>query len=140
MLEYIKLYFQRKSVDKLIKEFNVVKVGNGYIDCIVPEKIDSFIDELTKIGVFVTDISWWCHCTLSNKKLYGCPHGMGGPQSDVYAGFFSELNYITEVHNGNKDAKRIIHEEIKKESWYSPCLVPGLWLSIDKYFLKRGRQ
>ncbi len=140
MLKYIKLYFQRKSVDKLIKEFNVVKVGNGYIDCIVPEKIDSFIDELTKIDVFVTDISWWCHCTQYNKKLYGCPHGMGGPQSEVNAGFFSELNNITEVHNGNEDAKRIIHEEVKKESWYSPCLVPGLWLSIDKYFLKRGRQ
>ena len=141
MYNPLKVYFQRKKVRKLIEEYKCVTVGmSGFIDCIVPQNVNGFIFDLTKIGVFVTDISWWCHCTDDNRHKYGCPHGLGGPADDHYNGYFSEIEPIIEIVGGNDAAIEYINVGVKKEQWYSPCLVPGLWLSVDASYLKRGKQ
>ena len=122
------------ELDKLLQKYNIQPVGNGYIDCIImKENVKPFLQELTKINVFVTGVSWWCHCTKEHESKYHCPHGMGGPKSKYYEGWFSEMAVRhKDIYDGNQNAENYILYGVKAEPFYSECLVPGLWLSADE--------
>lgn len=123
---------KKEKLNLLIKKYKVQPVGNGYLDCIVVENAVDFVNELSNIGVNVTNISLWCHCTEKHKHIYNCPHGMGGPRSKYYEGWFSEMCHVPLIDvKGNDMAINYITDRIKSEPFYSPCLVPGLWLHLD---------
>lgn len=80
------------QLERLLTLYKVQPVGNGYIDCIViKNNLDEFINEITALGILITDVSWWCYVNPTVKESTECPHGMGGPESRYYDGWFSEL-------------------------------------------------
>ncbi|MEI2356989.1 hypothetical protein [Mesobacillus zeae] len=110
----------------------------------------NIIENLTKMNVAIESVTWWCHCSDRNEKQFGCPHGMGGPESDFYNGWYSEMGYEFEMfeipaekfqelnYNDNFPSNiKTINDEIKdyvndlsKARGYSKCLTPAFWLSV----------
>jgi hypothetical protein len=145
------------QLDQLFKKYKVQPVGNGYIDCIVmKDNLAEFIKEITSLGILITNVSWWCYVNPSNKELTACPHGMGGPTSDYYEGWFSELqNELFEVDQEKVNSILISNDlaaisslnaalidgiinMLKNPLRYTPtdyiegnkCVMPGLWLLV----------
>jgi len=80
-----------ERLEGLLIKHKVEPVGNGYIDCIVMKNnLEEFIICVSDLGILVPYASWWCYVDPSDSNN-GCPHGMGGPQSIYYEGWFSEL-------------------------------------------------
>lgn len=141
----------KPRIDALLRDYKAQEVGNGYIDLILPlEHATELIDKLTFESIAVEAISWWCHCTPESQQTLGCPHGMGGPRSRYFEGWFSELgevvptlellsepakldvkNLFHEVQSINDEAKKHL-SECQNVAWYSPCLFPALWLCVPK--------
>ena len=97
----------KNDLDNLIKEYKVQPVGTGYIDCIVSfENVLNFINDLSYININIYGLTWWCHCKDQNS---GCPHGMGGPKSEYYRGWFSEMNFPMIEFKNNKQAIEYIN-------------------------------
>ncbi|MFD2614181.1 hypothetical protein [Paenibacillus gansuensis] len=144
-----------EQIELIFTLYQVQPVGSGYIDCIIMRNnLKPFIDEISAIGVIISDVSWWCYFDPLNPK--GCPHGMGGPKSEYYDGWFSELqNDMFEANKEKVDAlinsydKRCVKstnmqtlEEIENtlkvpfrytHSEYIPgneCVVTGIWLHV----------
>ena len=93
----------KDELDKLILKHKIQPVGCGYIDCIVTfENVFNFINDLTDLGIKVNTLTWWCHC---KDKKNGCPHGIGGPVSKHYDGWFSEMWFKTPEFDNNKQKK-----------------------------------
>ncbi|WFA82699.1 hypothetical protein [Paenibacillus amylolyticus] len=91
--DYLRTYKEDivKRLESSIHEYKVQPVGNGYIDCIVmKDNLRKFVKDLSTIGIFVSDVTWWCYVNPNNESSE-CPHGMGGPVSEYYEGWFSEL-------------------------------------------------
>ncbi|GGH27754.1 hypothetical protein [Paenibacillus segetis] len=145
----------QNQIEHLLQKHRVQPVGYGYIDCILMiNNLDQFVSDLSSIGILISDVSWWCYVD-PNQNL-GCPHGMGGPTSDYYDGWFSELqndmyDVDKEIEEPILDAydKQLIARinelttirirEILKEPFrYTPteyieenkCVVPALWLLV----------
>lgn len=117
------------EIKMILQKHRSQPVGTGIIDCITSwEDIKNLVDELILNDVIIERCSWWCHCTLGNKQDFGCPHGMGGPRSKYYEGWFSETQLPMTLFDDNKEILPYLLEMLLKEEWYSPCLVPGLWL------------
>lgn len=117
-------------------------------------KLDPFVNDLSSIGILISDVSWWCYVDPDQER--GCPHGMGGPISDFYDGWFSELqNDMYEVDKEvvatiidaydkqliartNGFTANKIREILKEPFRYTPteyieenkCVVPALWLLV----------
>ncbi|MET3290597.1 UNVERIFIED_CONTAM: hypothetical protein ABID98_003167 [Brevibacillus sp. OAP136] len=113
-----------------------------------------FVNEITALGVIISDVTWWCYVDPVNPK--GCPHVLGGPKSEYYAGWFSELqNDMFEADKGKVDALMNFYdmqcvnstnmqtlEEIenilKVPFRYTPtdfiqgneCVMTGIWLHV----------
>ncbi|HPI20223.1 MAG TPA: hypothetical protein PKY56_07625 [Candidatus Kapabacteria bacterium] len=144
-------------MDKLIDKFEAYPVGTGYIDVIVMrDKVVDFILELTRIGLVIESISWWCHSTEENKVRFGCLHGYGGPSTQN--GWFSEMthdfdNIENKILKGTTDtykqssiaeindkAKNLIlnkHTITYPDGNFltykdNPCLTPGLWIQVPE--------
>lgn len=116
-------------LDDLLLRNKVQPVGAGYIDCIVrPEYLPSLAEGLKAISIRITGLTWWCHCCDENKARYGCPHGMGGPKSKYFDGWFSEMN-LPLVKIQQDDVLDVINDAHKDES-YRPCFTPALWLDV----------
>lgn len=125
-------------------------VGSGYSELIIPlGSVIEFIEELTRKEIVIDSVAWWCHCTKENEEKYGCPQGLGGPQSMYSDGWFSEMQIqVFEVSsekldnlNGYLDIEKIkeINNSIKtaitsigENAEYSPCLVPALSLFVPQ--------
>lgn len=143
------------QIEHLLQRHKVQPVGNGYIDCILlKENLDQFINDISALGILISDVSWWCY--VDPNQSLGCPHGMGGPKSEYYEGWFSELqNDMYEVDQGriasvmesydmnlissiNKQTINRIHEILKHPFRYTPseyieenkCVMPALWLLV----------
>ena len=138
-------------IEDLLEKYNVQPVGNGYIDLILDcESSIQLIDELAKIAVAIERLTWWCHTTPESASKYGCPHGMGGPPNGFGEGHFSECSdypeFVVAEHQSPNDeysleprlyAERCsevvtyyIKNVLPTESFYSPCLNPGLWFNV----------
>lgn len=138
----------RKIIHDLVEKYKIQFVGSGYSELIIPlESVMEFIAELTRYGIVTDLVAWWCHCTEENESKYGCPHGMGGPQSEYLDGWFSEMQIqvfevppeILSDFNKNPDGEKIeeINNSVKTaitfivdNDEYSPCLVPALGLFV----------
>lgn len=150
-------HFQR-AIDGLLQKYQVQPVGVGYIDLIVEKKKSlALIHELSSLPVAVQSISWWCHSTVETKAKYGCPHGMGGPQNMYGEGRFSEceqypiidilalpssMNSDAITHQAfskhcNELAANYIANVLQTQSFYSPCLYPGLWLRVPEHWKRK---
>jgi hypothetical protein len=55
------------------------------------DNLVDFINEITSLGILINDVSWWCFVNPTKKDSTKCPHGMGGPTSEYYEGWSSEL-------------------------------------------------
>jgi hypothetical protein len=81
---------KQKQLDELIAKFAVYSSDTTYGDIIVPrDSFIEFINGLTKIGIAISSVDWWCNATDENKNTGGCPHGYGGPITK--AGWYSEM-------------------------------------------------
>ncbi|BCG59453.1 hypothetical protein [Paenibacillus sp. URB8-2] len=138
-------------IEEILKNYYVQPVGTGYIDLItMNEYIESLITDLTKVNIIIHAVSWWCHCTKESETKLGCPHGMGGPYSDYFDGWFSEtqiplfdideqelkkinkLNLVKEVKAYNDRINTYIKKHFSKSKDYSECMVPALWLFVPE--------
>ncbi|MES1181372.1 MAG: hypothetical protein ABUL44_01115, partial [Flavobacterium sp.] len=72
-----------------IEKHKAQPVGHGYIDIIVSrDNYKDFIAELVTNGFTIRGISWWEWCPEKKENEYG----LGGPRSQFYNGWFSELS------------------------------------------------
>lgn len=79
----------KEKLDEIIEKHKAQPVGNGYIDIIVSrDNYKNFVSDLVNNGFTVESISWWEWCP--GKK--GNEYGLGGPKSQFYDGWFSELS------------------------------------------------
>ena len=141
----------RDSIDTLLKRFQVVPVGNGYIDLILPIQPSlDLIDALAQLPIAVGALTWWCHCTPTSAMTQGCPHGLGGPNNPFGLGWFSELSgpvgwdvadsgisLANPIHSPLElaNACRTAYQSFLLNDWpqrvdFLPCCVPGLWLNV----------
>lgn len=145
-----------QRLESLLLKYNVQPVGNGYIDCIIMKSnLIEFIMEVNNLGILIPYASWWCYVDPSNSNN-GCPHGMGGPQSIYYDGWFSELqndlfsldeqsvedtmqSYDKQLINSlNRKTFDGIKKLLEIPFKYTPndyfnenkCINPGLWLIV----------
>jgi hypothetical protein len=117
------------ELDELIAKYKVQPVGKGYIDCITTfDNVFDFIRELTNLSITVNGLTWWCHCKEGNT---GCPHGMGGPKSKYYDGWFSEINFPLVQFESNKRVVGYISNPNDDEDILK-CFVPALWLDVPR--------
>lgn len=144
---------KQKQVEDILERNKAQPVGHGYIDIITDSRyIRNLVFELTQVGIAINGVTWWCHCTDENRNLYECPHGMGGPQSIHFEGWFSEMGVDYEssdlpdgiyekLEQGNISPAEInsINESIlvytnqfKEDERFSPCFVPAIWLHVPK--------
>jgi len=145
-----------EKLEILLQKYKVQPVGNGYIDCIImKENLEEFVEELTTLGIVISDVTWWCYVNPDDIDT-GCPHGMGGPRSKHYKGWFSELqnkmyeveeeiiNTILESYNKglikltNISTIDGINNLLREPFRYTPkeyikgnkCVMPALWLLV----------
>ncbi|QHJ71348.1 hypothetical protein [Planococcus halotolerans] len=140
----------QKLINNLVKKYKIQFVGIGYSELIIPiDIVDEFVSELTKNKIIVNLVTWWCHCTEKNEKLYNCPHGLGGPDSEYTNGWFSEMgiqafevdvNILERANKLPEDSKirdinnSVLHNilKINEDESFSPCLVPAIGLYVPK--------
>ena len=117
---------EKHDLDNLIAQCKVQPVGRGYIDCIVSrENVFQFINGLSDMKVY--GLSWWCHCKAQNSS---CPHGMGGPSSEYYDGWFSEVQLPLVEFESNEQVIAYLKEP--SDSNIPDCFVPALWLDVPR--------
>ncbi len=134
----------KNNLDKILDLHKAQPVGHGYIDIIVSrENYKSFIRDLIDNDFTIKSISWWEWCPNGKE----CEYGLGGPESNFYKGWFSELpidvDDIKTFESLKKDdsiekifnlieTKSISYpnEEVtfKLNSW----LTPAIWLDVPK--------
>lgn len=123
----------KEKLDNLLELHRAQPVGHGYIDIIVSrDNYKPFIADLIKDGFVIESISWWEWCE-KNKE---CEYGLGGPKSNYYDGWFSELAVGIDDIKSNEDIiDKIETKEIsfpdqtvtfKHDRW----LTPAFWLNV----------
>ena len=121
------------QLDELLLKYKVEPVGQGYIDCIIlNDDIPGFVDEITALGIKIIGLTVWCHYTDEHEELYNCPHGLGGPKSIYHDGWFSEMccdDSFLEIEY-NEQVVDVLFNGLPMKSWYSPCMMPALWLDV----------
>ena len=124
---------KKSDLDNLMEQYKVQPVGWGYIDCIVSwDNVFDFINDLSNMGVRISTLKWWCHCKDDNT---GCPHGMGGPVSRYYDGWFSEMWFKMLDFDNNDQVIAYLNspEDETMNKWFEnrlECFTPALWLDV----------
>ncbi|MCL2353567.1 MAG: hypothetical protein FWC69_02935 [Defluviitaleaceae bacterium] len=117
---------RKSDLDNLIEQHKVQPVGNGYIDCIVSlESALDFIAGLSSINIKIYGLTWWCHC---KDQISGCPHGMGGPISEYYDGWFSEMWFPVVEFEDNEQVIKYL--KALDDPSILKCFMPALWLDV----------
>lgn len=142
----------KNYIDDLALKYKIQFVGSGYFELIIPSaSVEKVISEFTQKGIVISILVWWCHCTEENEQKYGCPHGYGGPYSDYFSGWFSEMGIqafeiseelLQSVNEYPYEEKikeingRVWHaiSKIHENEHYSPCLVPALGLYVPEHW------
>ncbi|MCB8965942.1 MAG: hypothetical protein H6660_03525 [Ardenticatenaceae bacterium] len=133
----IKKMINKEELDNILALYKAQPVGSGYMDVIVKrENVRQLIHKLILGGVQINSITWWQYVE-QNTKSKG--YGLGGPKSDYYDGWFSEINFADDELNTTvvDDIMKVIEN---KEITFSngerigyiqdECLTPALWLDI----------
>jgi hypothetical protein len=149
------------EIEGLLEKYEIQPVGTGYIDLILERgKTAHLVQELARLPVAVHYIAWWCHCTPESKLSLGCPHGAGGPPNRLGLGWYSEcIGYpdfdVTEHGIQEEDVAiepqaladqcrelicKYFANVLPNESFYSPCLHPGLWLHVPEGWERKHYQ
>ena len=142
---------KQKQIEDLLEKNKAQTVGHGYIDAITDFKhIESLISGLSQIGIAIDCVTWWCHCSEENKVLFGCPHGLGGPHSIHFDGWFSEIGIDNESFDipsdtyQKREQGKVSLEEIRaindialvyirqftEAKRFSQCFKPAVWLHV----------
>lgn len=134
----------KATLDKIIERHKGQPVGYGYIDIIIArENYKDFVADIVKSGFIIESISWWEWCPLGKESEYG----LGGPRSQYYDGWFSELPIdVDDIKlKAHKEIKEIIREIIdiietktfsfqdetvtfQNDNW----LIPAIWLDVPE--------
>jgi len=124
----------KEDLDDLLEKSKAQPVGWGYIDCIIkPDNVTEFVNKLTEMDIRISALTWWCDCTDKKMNHDGCPHGMGGPDSRFYDGWFSEMpwDYVRcDDFEDNTEVLNYIFSNFPQSEDYLPCLIPALWLDV----------
>jgi hypothetical protein len=130
------------KLDEIIENHKAQPVGHGYIDIIVSrDNYKDFVSDLVYNGFTVESISWWEWCPGGEENKYG----LGGPESNFYKGWFSELSIdvddlklsadldkdgLTKEIINRVEAKQISFPDetvtFKLHKW----LTPAFWLKV----------
>lgn len=108
-----------------LTQFKIQQVGNGWIDLICPwEMIEKFLDFCNIQGIKVKGFTWWCHVTDDHE-----PCGMGGPISQYFDGWFSEIQMDEPCTFETNEGYRVfLLDEWKNSAEYRECYWPAFWL------------
>ena len=132
----------KTRLDEIIEKHKTQPVGHGYIDIIVSrDNYKEFVSDLVYNGYKVESISWWEWCPEGKKNEYG----LGGPKSNYYEGWFSELSVevddiklnqeigteklIAEITNRIETKTILFPDEtvtFNQNNW----LTPAIWLDV----------
>lgn len=139
------------GIEDLLERYQVVPVGNGYIDLIVMrEKAVQLVRDLIHLPVGVSHVTWWCWAPADERDRLGCPHGGGGPRhpfGDYYFGectqhpWFSVAEQGVNLNANSADPKELavecaalvcdfVERGVTREPYFTECLQPGLWLHV----------
>ena len=138
----------KEKLDKILNDYKVQPVGNGYIDLIVSRELyKQFVRELIENGFIIKSVSWWEWCSDNDD----CKYGLGGPESNFYKGWFAELpidvddielsdltpdNAIDNVIN-LIDSKRIQYPDEMISFNESNWLTPAIWLDVPDNWINK---
>ena len=130
---------EKKDLDHILALHKAQPVGSGYIDIIVKrENVHQIIESLVSSGVQIKTITWWEYVDSLPKKA---KYGMGGPKSNFYDGWFSEICFGEDDINTNNKVE-ILKVIENKEIHFADgeivryqeqeCLTPALWLEVPE--------
>jgi hypothetical protein len=142
----------KEKLDQIIEKYQAQPVGHGYIDIIVSRKnYKNFVSELVNNDYTIKSVSWWEWCPGKKENEYG----LGGPLSQFYDGWFSELpidldcfplpieikkeELVNEIINKIETKVISFHDEtvtFKSNDW----LTPALWLEVPDDWRNKGLQ
>jgi hypothetical protein len=76
------------------------------------------------MGLRIGGFTWWCHVADGHE-----PCGMGGPKSEYFDGWFSEIpmDKIIELKD-NEACRAYFAKEWPEDPDYRACYWPGFWL------------
>lgn len=117
------------DIDKLLKSYKIQPVGYGTIDCITIENVIPFLYKAKSNKLEINKFTWWCFVTDENIKKFGCPHGLGGPKSKYYEGYFSEMPWeYVEFKNIVEIIDYFEKKKYLEMKDYCKCLIPAFWI------------
>lgn len=117
--------FVKKGLDAILDKLHIQPVGDGGIDLICSmENVNLFVREMNRLNVKIKGFTWWCHVVDGHE-----PCGMGGPKSQYYSGWFSEIP-MDEVISFDKNEKylKYLLDEWPYCDEYKACYFPGFWI------------
>lgn len=136
-------------LDIILEKHKAQPVGHGYIDIIISrQNYKDFIYDLVTNGFKITSVSWWEWCEGKNEN----EHGLGGPESIFYKGWFSEIpvevddfNFSVDTTNENVlrdilnkiEAKTISFSDETVTFDESNWLTPAIWLDVPEDWRNR---
>lgn len=136
----------QSQVDVAITNFSLYCGGVGYGEVIVAlENTQTFVKQIADCGVTVRYISFWCHNTARNRKLYGCPHGGGGYQCGLQDEYLSELYHVDAFNMSTEDTvvthseltdlfTKYFEGELQHHDYFRPCLALAFFLDVPPHW------
>lgn len=123
----------KEKLDFILEKYGVKIRWKNYEYMIERDYITKYIDEISKIGLNVYRINWWCKCLDNNKSLW-CPHWAWGPWFEGwhYGEIYRAYNVEIEDNETAKDI--ILNREVRNRDWdmltfeKNPCLIPSIFV------------
>lgn len=114
---------------KIYEELHIQSVGSGGIDLICPmENVPLFVQKMNELHIKIKGFTWWCHVTDKHE-----PCGMGGPKSQYYSGWFSEIPMSSIISFDDNDKYlQYLLEKWPCSAEYKACYFPGFWIEEDE--------
>ena len=131
----------KDRLDKILEDYKVQPVGDGYIDLIVSRELyKQFVRTLLEENFVLRSVSWWEWCSNNMESKYG----LGGPKSKFYNGWFAELPIDVDDLNLSKlsieNAINLVISHVDSKKIHYPneivtfndsiWLTPAIWLDV----------
>lgn len=141
----------KDRLDKILEDYKVQPVGDGYIDLIISRELyKQFVRTLLEESFVLRSISWWEWCPNNRESKYG----LGGPKSKFYNGWFAELPIDIDDLNLSKlsienainmvislvDSKKIQYPNEIVTFNDSNWLTPAIWLDVPDEWKNKFEQ